>query len=142
MKTNKKCKWFTIEELMPEELCKGANIDALWSLIDDNLKDVLDCIREIVGEPLICNTWHMGGNRRYSGYRPQNCSIGAAKSMHKEGKAADLLCYKYTAQQMRDIIKANTDKLPRPVRIEKNVSWLHIDVKDIDYKNEKIYWFV
>lgn len=139
MGTDKRCKWFDLRELLPPEIYRG---EGQWPLIDDRLKAVIDCIREeIVKAPMICNTWHMGGNRKWSGYRPQDCPVGAAKSQHKEGKAVDLLCYKYTAEQMRQMIEENADRLPYPIRIERDVTWLHIDVKDMDYKGKKIYFF-
>lgn len=140
MKEIKKCKWFELHELLPPEVYRGK--DDGWELIDDRLKEVIDVLRgEIIKAPLICNTWWMNGNRKWSGYRTANCPVGTAKSQHKLGKAVDLLCYKYSAEQMRQMIEAQAEKLPYPVRIEKGVSWLHIDVKDMDYKGKKIYFF-
>lgn len=140
-------KWFQLYELLPpeafsyEDMILPKDKQPGWYKLDERLLITLDVIREIIGKPLICNTWFQNGNRRDSGFRTFGCKIGAQKSMHKEGKAADLVCADYTAEQMRRMIVENQDKLPYPIRIEKDVTWLHIDVKDIDYKGKKIYFF-
>jgi hypothetical protein len=43
-----------------------------------------------------------------------------------------------SAQEMRDLIVTNQDKLPYNIRIEDEVSWLHFDVRD---KGVKVYLF-
>lgn len=139
MGTTKKCKWFELHELLPPEVCRG---EEGWKLIDDKLKETIDCLREeIIQAPLICNTWHMGGSRKWSGYRTKDCPVGAARSQHKSGRAVDLLCYKYTAEQMRQMILDKQDMLPYPIRMEDGVNWLHVDVKPRDYKGDKVYLF-
>ncbi|MEG0899039.1 MAG: hypothetical protein RSF40_04930 [Oscillospiraceae bacterium] len=39
-----------------------------------------------------------------------------------------------TAAQMRELIKVNASKLPHPIRIEKDVTWLHVDC-DVPYES-------
>ena len=140
-------KWFELYELLPPEvytyqdLVSDKDQQPGWSYLDERLLITLDIVRDIIGKPLICNTWCQNGSRMNAGYRTIGCSVGAKKSMHKEGKAADLLCRDYTAEEMRQIIIANQDKLPYPIRMEADVTWLHIDVKDMDYKGRKIYIF-
>lgn len=141
-------KYFDIQELMPPKMLSLEDWQApkhmcqAWANFDPKLLETIDVIRgEIVQQPLLCNTWHMDGNRIYCGLRPSVCSIGAQQSRHKFGQAADLVCYKYTAEQMRQMIVEQQDKLPYPIRIEDGVSWLHVDVADIDYNGQKIYLF-
>lgn len=140
-------KWLELYELLPPEEYTLADYENPkenqpgWYKLDERLLITIDVIRDIIGEPLICNTWFQDGSRRYSGLRSRNCKIGAFMSMHKEGKAADLICRKYTGEQMRQMIVENQDKLPFPIRIESNVEWLHFDLKDMDYKGKKIYFF-
>jgi hypothetical protein len=100
--------------------------------------ETLEAIREILNVPLICNNWADGGSRDDCGYRDKLCTIGASKSAHKEGKAFDLISTKMSAQEMRDLIVTNQDKLPYNIRIEDEVSWLHFDVRD---KGVKVYLF-
>ena len=134
-----KPKFFKLYELLPPEIYRSE--DKHWELLDERLLETLDVIREILGVPLICNTWYQGGNRRYCGFRVANCKVGAVNSYHKRGMAADLLSNKLTAEEMRQIIDKHQDRLPYPVRIERSVSWLHIDVAEIDYNGKKIYYF-
>lgn len=141
-------RWFELYELLPPEVFsyddmmqKEKHLQKGWALLDTRLLETIDVIRDIIGYPLICNTWFQNGNRKYSGYRAVGCTIGALKSYHKEGKAVDLICSKMSAEDMRQKIIANQDRLPYPIRIEDGVSWLHIDTKDMDYKGKKIYLF-
>jgi hypothetical protein len=145
-----KPKWFELYELMPPELytydmlvSEEARERAFANFFDRKLLETIDVVREIIGLPLVCNTWFQDGNRKYSGLRAVQCEVGAAQSQHKLGKAVDLVCYKMTAEEMRQKIDANQDKLPYPIRIEADVNWLHIDVKERNtrVKAGKIYYF-
>lgn len=139
-------KYFELYELLPPELYTYTDMtlpkeqQSGWNYFDVVLLETIDVIREIIGKPLICNTWYQNGNRRWSGFRPSYCEIGAKNSLHKEGKAVDLICASYTAAEMRKIIKDNKDRLPYKIRIEDGVSWLHVDVKERKDK-VKIYFF-
>ncbi len=141
-------KYFEPYELIPPELYTYDMMvseearQRAYEMIDERLLIIIDIIRgEIIKAPLICNTWYQDGNRKYSGLRTENCKVGVRESQHKLGKAVDLICSKYTAYQMRQMILDNQHLLPYPIRMEDNVSWLHIDVKDMDYKGQKIYLF-
>jgi hypothetical protein len=141
-------RWFELYELLPRSVFSYADMVAKekhlqrgWEILDNKLLVTIDVIRDIIGLPLICNTWFQDGNREYCGYRERNCLVGATFSQHKEGKAADLICAKMSAEDMRQKIIANQDKLPYPIRMEDGVNWLHVDVKDMDYKGKKIYLF-
>lgn len=142
-------KYFQLYELMPPELytydmmvSEEARERAFAQYFDEKLLITIDIIRgEIIKAPLICNTWFQDGNRKNCGLRSEGCTVGALKSQHKLGKAVDLVSNKYTAEEMRQMIKENEHLLPYPIRIEEGVSWLHVDVKDMDYKGKKIYWF-
>lgn len=118
---------FKLYELLPPECYSGE--DKGWELLDDDLIRVIDWTRELVGLPLTANTWRQGGTFRYRGFRPRNCGVGASRSAHKDGMACDLVCSGMSAARMRDLIAANMARLPHPVRIERDVTWLHIDVK-------------
>lgn len=141
-------KYFELYELLPpmffsyeDMVQKEKHLQRGWEILDNKLLITIDIVREIIGHPLICNTWFQDGSRENCGYRAKNSSVGAYFSQHKEGKAVDLICSKMSAEEMRQKIIANQDKLPYPIRMEDDVTWLHIDVKDIDYKGKKIYLF-
>ena len=146
-----KPKWFELYELLPPEVytydmmvSEEARERAFATFFDVKLLETIDVIRDIIGLPLICNTWFIDGNRKNCGFRTQQCSVGAAQSQHKLGKAVDLVCAKMSAEEMRQKIEANKDKLPYPIRMEKDVNWLHLDVKERTAaweKNKKIVYF-
>lgn len=149
-----KPKWFELYELMPPELytydmmiSEAARERAFATYFDRKLLETIDVVREIIGLPLICNTWFQDGNRKNCGFRSKTCSVGAEDSQHKLGKAVDLICHKMSAEEMRQKIKENEHLLPYPIRIEAGVNWLHIDVKDRKVhpthpaKTHKIYFF-
>ena len=144
-------KWFQLYELLPPELysydmmvSEDARERAFATFFDEKLLITIDIVRDIIGLPLICNTWFQDGNRKNCGYRTKACSVGVENSQHKLGKAVDLICHKMSAEEMRKKIDANKDKLPYQIRIEKDVNWLHIDTKEITaacQKNHKIVYF-
>lgn len=145
-------KYFELYELLPPELytydmmvSEQARERAFATYFDPKLLVTIDIVRgKIVKAQLICNTWFHDGNRVASGYRSKTCSVGVAQSQHKLGKAVDLICYKYSAEQMRQMIFENQHLLPYPIRVEADVNWLHIDTKEHSrgpHSNEKIYFF-
>lgn len=133
----KATKHFSTEELVSKQVFDVIGDDAI-KLFDPIALKMLEAVREIVNVPLICNNWKQGGSRDDCGYRDLKCTIGATKSAHKEGKAFDLVSSKMSAQKMRDLIIKNQDKLPCNIRMEKGVSWLHIDCRDA---GAKVYLF-
>lgn len=144
MKTSKKCKWFKLYELLPPDMYRDENTG--WNLIEDNLKETIDILRELFKVPLIINNWFWKGKRVASGLRPEKGGIGAIKSRHRipYGDAVDIISTKMTTQQMWQIIDNNKDKLPYPIRIEKTsagkpITWLHVDMNNTN--KEKIYYF-
>lgn len=141
-------RWFSLYELLPPEvysyddmMAKEKHLQKGWALLDNKLLITIDIVRDIVNKPLICNTWYQDGDRKNCGYRTVGCTIGALKSQHKLGKAVDLICPYISAEEIRQLIINNQDKLPYPIRIENGVSWLHIDTKDMNYEGKKIYLF-
>lgn len=146
-----KPKYFELYELLPPELytydmmvSEEARERAFANFFDPKLLETIDVVREIIGLPLICNTWFQDGNRRNSGYRTLQCEVGAAQSQHKLGKAVDLICHKMSAEDMRQKIEQNQHLLPYPIRIEKGVGWLHLDTKERSrgpHCNDKILYF-
>ena len=59
-------------------------------------------------------------------------------SAHCLGKAVDVSMKAITGAQARTLVKKYQDKLPYPVRIEKDVTWLHIDVRDTHNSTKKV----
>ena len=141
-----KSRYFEVYELLPPMLYtvemyndEQARNEG-YRYFDERLLITIDRVREIIGRPLICNTWYMDGTIKYAGFREANCPVGSAKSQHKLGRAIDLVCHYYSAEEMRQILEKNKHLLPYPIRVEKDVKWLHIDLKN-DGKLNKIEYF-
>lgn len=140
MKINK---YFDIKEVVPKEIYNEYR-DYSAKFINPKAVTMLENVREILGVPLICNTWASGGTRNYCGYRQESCPIGAKGSYHRKGMAFDLISKYMTAKEMRDKLEERQDYLIYPIRVEKwtgenEISWLHVDLGDT--KGNKIYFF-
>ena len=62
-------------------------------------------------------------------------------SAHVLGKADDFSVDGMSAEEARQKIFENIDRLPHPIRMENGVAWLHIDVLEQYGIDEKIYLF-
>lgn len=114
-----------------------------WQFLDT---DFLHCLliirRDILQLPMICN--HDGAEQR--GLRCNRCELVKEKksvylSCHVLGKAGDFTVQGLTAEQARQRIKSNAHLLPCPIRMEKGVNWLHIDVLPQYGITQKVYEF-
>ena len=127
-------KHFKDYELLP----KG---ETNLSLIDEKLLILIDKIRELLNVPCTINNYNSGGDRQWCGLRTGACTIGAPKSQHKLGKAADLHPKGISAEDARVIIKKAVEAglLPELGGVELGVSWLHVDVRP--RVKGKVLWF-
>ena len=116
-------KHFEDWELLPES-------ETDISLIDEKLLMTIDEARDILGVPCTINNYKTGGTRQWCGLRTEACTEGAPKSMHREGKAADLHPEGIAAEDARQILlKASEEgKLQYLGRMEANVDWVHVDL--------------
>jgi uncharacterized protein YcbK (DUF882 family) len=123
-------KYFDWEELLPP------NFEDT-SVIDPNLLILIDQVRELLDVPCTINA----NGRTLCGYRPKDCKIGAPKSMHKLGKAADLHPIGMSAEDARVLIRkaVSAGMLPLLGAVEESVSWLHVDCRA--RINNNVLWF-
>lgn len=130
-----KSKYFKIEELVCRHVYEKFG-DKAWMFIDSRLVETLNLLREkILGVPMIINTWKDGGGYSQRGLRCNRCQLVREKtapylSAHVLGKGVDFNATGMTSDEVRSaIIKAQV-LLPYPVRLERDVSWVHLDVYD------------
>ena len=134
--------YFDIDELVCDHTYAKWGENS-WQFLDTNLLWCLLVIRrEIIKMPMYCNS----RSQHQRGLRCNMCQMVKSKtsvylSSHIFGKALDLNCPGMKAEKMRELIKANADLLPCPIRIEKGVSWLHFDVCPQYGITEKVYEF-
>lgn len=132
-------KYFNIKELVCNHTYNKFG-ESSWQFLDTKLLHTLLVLRtEIFQTPMVIN--YAGHYQR--GLRCNVCDLVKSKdkvylSAHILGKAADISMKTITGAQARQLIKKYQDKLPYPVRIEKDVNWLHIDVRDTYNNNSKV----
>ncbi len=134
--------YFDIGELVcPHTLAKWG--EKSWQFLDtDYLHCLLIIRRDILRSPMWCN----GKGKTERGLRCNRCSIvrgksGVYLSAHCLGKAGDFTITGMSAEKARQTIRANAHLLPCPVRMEKDVSWLHFDVLPQYGVTAKVYEF-
>lgn len=128
-------RFFDVEELVCDHTYAKWG-EQSWQFLDtDYLHCLLVIRRDIIKVPMWCNSKKM----HQRGLRCNMCEEVKKKkevylSAHCLGKAGDFTCTEptMTAEKMRQLIKANADLLPCPIRIEAGVSWLHFDVRSDD----------
>jgi hypothetical protein len=131
-------KFFRIEELVCPHIFKAFG-GRSWQFISIELLTTLLVLRrDIFQSPMTVNNWHNGGIFSQRGYRCNICQIPRTKTLqgkiylsaHCNGRGIDADIKGLTAEQARQKIKANIDKLPYNIRVEAGVSWLHLDTYD------------
>ncbi len=122
--------YFDAEELVCDHTFRKWG-EQSWDFLDtDFLHALLIIRRDIIKKAMWCN----GNTKKQRGLRCNRCQMVRDKSTvylsaHCLGKAGDFTISGMTAEQARQKIKENAHLLPCPVRLEKGVSWLHVDVR-------------
>lgn len=126
--------YFDVDELVCDHTYAKFGAVQSWNFLDTVYLHVLLVIRrDILKKPMWCNS----KTKHQRGLRCNRCEMVRGKSSvylsaHVLGKAGDFDVTGMTAEQARQKIKENAHLLPCPVRLEKGVSWLHIDVRPDD----------
>ena len=127
-------KHFGIKELVPKSLydkykSRGDNFFFLV-IFDERLLVLIDKVREQFGSMTICD-WSWGGASNYRGFRPPDCTIGAALSQHRFGRAVDMIPKNISPDEMRTYIIDNQNSSDWKVvgGLEMDITWFHIDVR-------------
>lgn len=134
--------FFDIDELVCDHTYAKWGEKA-WQFLDtDYLHALLIVRRDIIKRPMWCN----GSQKKQRGLRCNRCQMVREKSSvylsaHCLGKAGDFSISGMTAEQARQAIKANAHLLPCNVRLEKGVSWLHMDTLPMYGVTQKVYEF-
>ena len=134
--------YFQVKELVCPHTYQRYGENA-WQFLSTCYLETLLVIREqILAAPMYCNT----SNLNQRGLRCNLCPIVSNKqslylSAHILGKAGDFTVRGLTAEEARNKIIQNAHLLPYPIRMEKNVTWLHIDTLPQHSITEKIHLF-
>jgi len=92
-------------------------------------------LRETTGLPVTINNWSSGGQYKYSGFRPPQCTIGSPTSEHRKLNANDYKIGNWTGSQMQDFVRKHATQLfvlgvRRMEHISLTPTWLHLDCKE------------
>lgn len=134
--------YFKVKELVCPHTYQRYGENA-WQFLSTCYLETLLVIREqILAAPMYCNT----SNLNQRGLRCNLCPIVSNKqslylSAHILGKAGDFTVRGLTAEEASNKIIQNAHLLPYPIRMEKNVTWLHIDTLQQYNIAEKVYLF-
>ena len=136
---------FILEELVCPHVFKEFG-EMSWPFFDDKLLMTIDLLRDQLG-PIFINNWDMKGKYDERGFRCIRCSIVKDAiekktlyvSPHMTGQGFDFDVKGMPAEKVRTWIINNAVKLPYPVRLERDVSWVHLDTRD--YNKGKVSFF-
>lgn len=131
-------KYFDIRELVCQHVHSKFGEKSWMFFSDKHLNLLLILRRDIYKAPMTINNWHIGGSYDERGLRCNICNLAKSKtiksqvymSAHCNGSGSDHNVKEMTADQCRKLIKSNEHLIPFPIRLEKNVSWVHCDVYD------------
>lgn len=140
-------KYFKLQELVCPDVYRKYG-DRAWSFFDPRLLETLLFLREKIGRPFIVNNWGMGmgGNLSQRGLRCNLCDLNKKATLndrvymsaHSQGQGVDFDVKGMQAHEVRKLIIEIQEELPYPIRLENNVSWVHLDVRDA---GKKVYIF-
>lgn len=137
--------YFDIQELVCKHVYTKFG-QVAWSFFDERLLETLLVIREKLGKPIYVNNWQVGGNLTQRGLRCNVCVLVSEKtalekvymSTHIQGNGIDFDVQGMSAAEVRGWIIKNQILLPYPVRLEDNVSWVHLDMRTYGEKGKVV----
>jgi len=105
-----------------------------WRLFDPRIITVMAWIRRKIGKRIFVNRYAYGLTQR--GLRCNLCQLVKDKtekgivyvSPHLLAAGMDFDIEGMAVQQVHDWLEANKAELPHPIRLEKDVTWVHLDV--------------
>lgn len=125
-------KHFKIQELVPKVIF-DAKGEKAWQLIDSRLVEMVDLIKERFPKgTMTINNWLWDGNREWSGLRVAGSPYYSWTSQHSFGRAIDAVFSHYSIDEVREDILNNPDIYKYIKGVELGVSWLHIDVRNVE----------
>ena len=142
-------RFFTVREMVCPHVYNRWQLNErlIWSFFDPTLLKTLDFIRESLDKPITVNNWSDCGSFTQRGLRCNLCPLVKEKSQngtvyvssHILGKAADFDVKGMSAEEVRQWLINNKEKLPFQICVEEGVNWVHIDMRQLGTDN--IYMF-
>ena len=125
-------KYFKVQEVVSERAYKERGERAI-TMLDNRILTFLDNLREALGQPITCNTWHVGGDCQWRGIRTSESPWFSQYSQHSFGRAIDCKIKGISAEEARQWVIKNRDlDWVKPITFleaGESVTWLHCDVR-------------
>lgn len=132
--------YFSLDELVCDHVLARFGERAWDFLATDLLWTLLVVRRDIIKLPM----WINSKTAHQRGLRCNLCQLVKTSKVayvtpHIQGIAVDFTVTGMKAEAVREKIKANAHLLPVPIRLERDVTWCHIDLRN--FSNQKVYEF-
>lgn len=129
--------YFDLKELVCPHILQSFG-DKGWMFLRTELLHTLLIVRRDILKARMTINNYPKGTYTQRGIRCNICKLTREKTLkdkiymsaHSLAGADDFDAEGYTAEESRNLIRSNSDKLPYPIRLEKNVNWVHLDVYD------------
>ena len=143
--------YFDMQEVVGERVFKKYG-DRCIRFFDIRLLETMVILREGINKPIFCNNWaypeRTTRRQEQRGLRTNVQPLVKDKtfrnqlyvSPHIQGKGLDFDVQGMSADSVRLWIMTNGFKFPYKIRLERGVSWVHLDIV-YEEKNNKIYLF-
>lgn len=124
--------YFTVKELVCPHVYNKFKEQSWQFLSTEILSTIYNIRTKILKQPMIVNNWALKGPYSQRGLRCNMCNLVKDKtsvymSAHCLGKGIDFSVKGVTAENIRNQIKSNLDKLEYPIRLEEGTTWVHVD---------------
>ena len=137
--------YFELDELVCPHVFNKYHLVA-WQFFDPRLLITIERLRQLINKPVFVNNWKDGGQFSQRGFRCIQCDLVKSAiteerlyvSPHMIGKGIDCDIEGLVAEEVRQWIFKKQGLFPYPLRLESNVSWVHLDVMDT---GNKVYLF-
>lgn len=124
---------FTASELFPDAVIKKYPPRLYWGFYDQRLLEFIDWLRKELDRPIRVNINAAGvKNFQNRGFRPNTYTSKLYCSQHCFGRAIDFDVDGMSAEDVRQWLRDNKDRLPLPIWVEDGVNWVHIDIRQSD----------
>jgi hypothetical protein len=127
--------FFDLSELICPHVYEKYGAKA-WNFLDVRAVITINTFRDRIGKPVFINNWQEHGSFSQRGLRCPMCQIVKdyiAKdilymSAHTLGKGFDFEVQGLLAEEVRQWIIKNQNWWPYPIRLERGVNWVHLDM--------------
>ena len=136
-------RYFELHELVCPDVFNAFG-ETAWTFFDARLLITINNLRQRLNRAIHINNWHEGGELSQRGFRCNQCSLvknasGIYVSAHMTGQAVDFDVDGCVAEEVRQYIIKNKNLWPYPIRLESDVSWVHLDTRGSDIQKVTLF---